>query len=667
MVYIPKSITLAFDYYYGLPSGPPLIASTKPQPTAVEGRPVQGHPILKAIHPINLKHPIVNVWNNKISEEIIKVLTDSKIDWTSLEVVHISAAEDQSLGLRPAIIWVGIEPVDNLDHDLGATVALECQAVVDQHKIKDCYVELRSSKRQASAGVRFLDLTDPNEDLAYEYKDPFISTLGFSICSKKTPHKIGSGGFYVSAGGDDDQVYMVTARHTVLQDSFEDSQKEFIKLKKSQPRQDILLNGNKIPEKLAGMASRISNLEYAISRPSRNPEEKNSLTKGWSEEINALTNLQREVQSQWSNPESQVLGELVWAPPITFSTASNTTTLDLAVVRIDPGKLDHKNYIGNAINFGQVPDTTQIYQAVHDDCRNGPPFKIPHDSRMILQGQTPMDEVLSPLMRDGNDEECIALFKRGASSNLTFGKGIGISSYTRRMWEGHENLSREWGVIGLRRLSARTDGFSEPGDSGACVADVYKRVSGMVIGGSGYREGKTDVSYVTPVHCIMEALHMEKYWVPHLKDSPILGSASLDETVVPVVATVLPADNDNGIGVRRGLLGTSRPESSFLSKNSDEMSTEVCECLINSSCSVYDLWYGIQADLRLGLNEMNIKWMGTKLLHDPYWKSRSVGHFIAVIKVIPGTLTLVEGAITATRVQAFIDKKGIPDCFVEIM
>ncbi|EGX53309.1 hypothetical protein AOL_s00006g175 [Orbilia oligospora ATCC 24927] len=659
-VYIPKSMAKAFDYYYGLPSGPPLIASTKPQPTAVKGRPVQGHPALKAIHPINLKHPIVDVWENKISGEIIKVLTDSKIDWTSLEVVHIYAAEDQSLGLGPAIIWVGIEPVDNLDHHLGEEVAIQCQAIIDQHKINDCYVELRASKRQDSAGVRFLDLTDPNEDLAYEYKGPFRSTLGFPICSKKTPHKIGSGGFYISAGGDDDQVYMVTARHVVLQDSFEDSQKEYIKLNKSQPRQDILLNGNKIPEKLAGMASRISNLEYSISRPSRNPEEKNSLTKGWSEEINALKNLQREIQSQWSTPESQVLGELVWAPPITFSTASNTTTLDLAVVRIDPGKLDHKNYIGNAIDFGQVPDTTQIYQAVHDDCRNGPQFKIPHDSRMILRDQTPMDEVLSPLMRDRNNEECIALFKRGASSNLTFGKGIGISCYTRKMWEGHENLSREWGVIGLGRLSARTNRFSERGDSGACVADVYERVSGMLLGGCGYEKGITDISYVTPVH-------LEKYWVPHLKDSPILGSASLDETVVPVVATVLPADNDSGIGVRRGLLGTSRPESSFLSNHSDEISTEVCECLISSSCSVYDLWYGIQADLRLGLNEMNIKWMGTKLLHDPYWKSRSVGHFIAVIKVIPGTLTLVEGAIVATRVQAFIDKRGIPDCFVEIM
>ncbi|KAK6500718.1 hypothetical protein TWF506_003482 [Arthrobotrys conoides] len=113
-------------------------------------------------------------------------------------------------------------------------------------------------------------------------------------------------------------------------------------------------------------------------------------------------------------------------------------------------------------------------------------------------------------MKDLNGDKSMS--KHGPGSGITFGKGSRLSLYTRRIWEGREIKSREWGVIGI---TARSDVntspvFSSKGDSGACVADAYGRISGIITGGAGFREGVPDVTYVTPIHLITEALHSTK-------------------------------------------------------------------------------------------------------------------------------------------------------------
>lgn len=48
--------------------------------------------------------------------------------------------------------------------------------------------------------------------------------------------------------------------------------------------------------------------------------------------------------------EDRVLGELAWAPAIELSTKPGEYTLDLAIIKIEAGKLDADNYRGNTIN-----------------------------------------------------------------------------------------------------------------------------------------------------------------------------------------------------------------------------------------------------------------------------------------------------------------------------
>ncbi|KAK6339751.1 hypothetical protein TWF718_009145 [Orbilia javanica] len=145
----------SINYYHGLPSKPPLLATTKPQPE-ISPTGFPAYSVSKIIHAISGKHPIVSIWDSGVSDEILGVLERMDRNWTSLEVVHIPAATDPSLG--PAIVWIGVEP-RTLSYRKAAITALKCQEVINASGIPDCSVDMRSSVVTGSGrGVRFIDL-----------------------------------------------------------------------------------------------------------------------------------------------------------------------------------------------------------------------------------------------------------------------------------------------------------------------------------------------------------------------------------------------------------------------------------------------------------------------------------------------------------------------------
>ncbi|EGX43200.1 hypothetical protein AOL_s00215g656 [Orbilia oligospora ATCC 24927] len=522
---VPSNI-FSIDYYHGLPSKPPLLATTKPQPYI---NPIGffDHPVAKTIHAISGKNPIVSMWDSGISNGIMGVLKQMDIEWTSLEAVHIPVATDPSLG--PAIVWIGVQP-GTLSYRKAAKTALMCQEVIDTNSIADCFVEIRSSVVRRSGGdgggVRFIDLFKVR-DLLREEKDPFTATLSFPISAKGTLDPAGSAGFFLDGGSEDNNIYLVTARHVALVESFEESQVEYTKTDTNQPKKEIVRIGSNadLQQIVGDMASKIESLderglaienaiENAIANGTATPDDRASLTLT-SSKVAKLEDLHKYIDTQWGTVESRVLGELVWAPPISFSIQPGCTTLDLAVIKIGPGILDEKNFLGNVIHFGDRLTNAEIREMIKKDPTIATSFKIPEDRLVRLHGQTPKAEVATPSTKDSNGENCPIVFKHGPKSGVTFGKASCVSCYTRRIWEGVEILSRELGVIGIaakRRLRESPFGplFSEAGDSGACVADAYGRISGIVIGGSGFREGVNDITYVTPIHLIMEALHSTK-------------------------------------------------------------------------------------------------------------------------------------------------------------
>ncbi|KAF3120627.1 hypothetical protein TWF703_002392 [Orbilia oligospora] len=308
---IPSDI-FSRDYYHGLLSKPPLLATTKAQPY-ISPIGFFDHPVSKTIHAISGKRLVVSMWDHGISDGIMGVLKQMDIEWTSLEVVHIPVATDPSLG--PPIVWVGVQP-GILSYWKAAITALKCQEVIDANSIADCFVEIRSSAVTRSSGgggggggVRFIDLFKVRDPLR-EGKDPFTATLSFPISAKETLDTVGPAGFSLDGGGEDNNIYLVTARHVALVESFE----------------EIRIGSNADLQQIVGdMASKIESLderglavENAIANGTATPDDRASLTLT-SSKVAKLEDLHKHIDTQWGTVESRVLGELVWAPPISFS------------------------------------------------------------------------------------------------------------------------------------------------------------------------------------------------------------------------------------------------------------------------------------------------------------------------------------------------------------
>ena len=54
---------------------------------------------------------------------------------------------------------------------------------------------------------------------------------------------------------------------------------------------------------------------------------------------------------QWTKPKDRVIGHVVWAPPVSVSTAPHNYTRDVCVVKLDEKKFS-QNFRGNVLDLG---------------------------------------------------------------------------------------------------------------------------------------------------------------------------------------------------------------------------------------------------------------------------------------------------------------------------
>ncbi|KAF9517858.1 hypothetical protein BS47DRAFT_449226 [Hydnum rufescens UP504] len=513
--------TLSDIYYRGLPSKPPLIATTRPGPFDFPTGP-EAHPILKELRPLG-DHPLVSAWDYGLADRLRRGLNTMCVNWTSIDALRI-AEVGQSSSL--VIVWIGVE-FGALSFKEGSIVALECRKFIDTYGIHDYHVEIRESRVMRQVGNRFLDpvvFPDPT----FSTRNPYTATLGIPISAKDRPWAEGTGGFYVSAGGDDKAIYLVTARHVVLP---LDDNKEYERKNERKTREDVMVLGTSaFNNKLAVIDYEIKGHEVAITDakerielvedmddPMLAREAEQDLQKA-ERGLEALGAFHHEIATQWEGREKRVFGKLAWAPPIVFSTDPGQYTLDLAVIKIDVGKLDANNYRGNTINIGNKYTRQEFMDRVYLHPTSPTSFKFPVNRLVILQGQVPESALLKPPMLDADGESCLIVFKNGAMTDTTIGKANHVVSFIRTDLAGQYKESREWPVIPINKASGA---FSAKGDSGSCVADVFGRVGGILTSGSGTIDS-SDVTYVTPISFIMKVLHETKRF-QHAHLNPVLA------------------------------------------------------------------------------------------------------------------------------------------------
>ena len=57
------------------------------------------------------------------------------------------------------------------------------------------------------------------------------------------------------------------------------------------------------------------------------------------------------VKREWMKPKDQVIGHIVWAPLVSFSTPPHSYTRDVCVFKLDKERLS-QNFKGNVLDLG---------------------------------------------------------------------------------------------------------------------------------------------------------------------------------------------------------------------------------------------------------------------------------------------------------------------------
>jgi hypothetical protein len=106
----------------------------------------------------------------------------------------------------PVILWIGVQPA-SLSGDYGATVACQCRDLLVTNEIIDVEVEIRESVVTRSRGPKLY-----NPDFMADVRMPLSTTLGLPICAQSMTWAEGTGGFFITEGGNTKRLHLVTAR-----------------------------------------------------------------------------------------------------------------------------------------------------------------------------------------------------------------------------------------------------------------------------------------------------------------------------------------------------------------------------------------------------------------------------------------------------------------------
>jgi len=106
------------------------------------------------------------------------------------------------------------------------------------------------------------------------------------------------------------------------------------------------------------------------------------------------------------------------------------------------------------------------------------------------------ESIRNQALFDGDREPCLLVVKNGNSAGITIGRANGVSSIVCNYFHdmSFHQTSIEWGII---NYDSKSEVFSEPGDWGSIIADIYGRIDGMLTGGDG-KTKTSDMTYATP-------------------------------------------------------------------------------------------------------------------------------------------------------------------------
>ncbi|PBK75246.1 hypothetical protein ARMSODRAFT_929310 [Armillaria solidipes] len=503
-----------FFYYAGLPSAPVLVARTGTTPWKAPTGP-EAYPTRKELRAVG-NHALEEVWEGNLAPELHALLDSMEVKWTSTDVVRIGNAKESS---APVILWIGVMPASLSDND-GVDVASRCRELLVKFDIADVDVEIRESVVTRSAGPKLLTSTYSYSDPTVSAREPLTTTLGLPICAQSTPWAGGTGGFFITEGGNTKRLLLVTARHVVFTPDKNDN-KHFERKNDSQPRHNVTLFSDAAFDKhLKSIQAEIEEKEFTAEflercikvvegkdDPAVN-KERQKLQTGLDEAKEAVEELNtfyQTVLTHWATPESRVLGHVILSPPINVDVGSSSEgyTEDWAVIEIDASKVNASNFNGNAIDLDTRISAGEFTCMMRPNPKNPHSFMYPVDRLLRLQGTIPDEEMRHPPARDLNDDPCLMVIKRGNTTGLTVGRANNICSFAHNYYDDDKaETSKEWAIF---PFDSKSGAFSDKGDSGSVIVDGLGRIGGLLTGGAG-TTSSLDITYATPISFLLKRM-----------------------------------------------------------------------------------------------------------------------------------------------------------------
>ncbi|KAK0458222.1 uncharacterized protein EV420DRAFT_1544249, partial [Desarmillaria tabescens] len=455
---------------------------------------------VKELRPVG-NHALKEAWEGNLALKLHALLDSMKVKWTSTDVVRIGNSGESS---APVILWIGVMPASLSGND-GVVVASKCRELLVESNIADVDVEIRESVVTRSAGPKLLTSTY-SSDSTVDVREPLTTTLGLPICAQSTPWVQGTGGFFITEGGNTERLLLNENKH-------------FERKNDSQRRYNVRLFGDaafnkhlkSIKAEIRGKAIIAQHQERRI----RAVEGKNNLAANKErkkaqaeldevkEAMEELNTFYQNVSTHWATPESRVLG--------------HGYTEDWAVIEVDASKVDVSNFNGNAIDLGTHIPADEFTCMMCPNPRNPHSFVYPDDRLLRLKGTIPDDEMRHPTALDQNDDPCLMVIKHGNTTNLTVGRANDICSYARNYYNDDKaETSKEWAIL---PFDSKSGPFSAKGDSGSVIVDGQGRIGGLLTGGAGAMSS-SDITYATPISFLLKRMQENGLHKPNI--NPVL-------------------------------------------------------------------------------------------------------------------------------------------------
>ncbi|EIW76461.1 hypothetical protein CONPUDRAFT_63989, partial [Coniophora puteana RWD-64-598 SS2] len=526
----PQSEMEAKCYYAGLPSSPILVARTGATQWKAPTGP-EAYLERKELRAVG-RHALKEIWEGGLALKIHAILDSMTVKWTSTDVVRIRNVETS---FAPVILWIGVMPA-SLSGDDGVVAANKCRELLVEHDIDDVDVEIRESIVARSTGPKFLKSvysSNPTVDV----REPLTTTLGLPICAQSTPWVEGTGGFFITEGGNAERLLLVTARHVVFTPD-KNENKHFEHTNSSQPRHNVMLFSDAGFEKYlksikAEIGGKVLTAQHhedhfeameGRNDPTENKERQRAQAEleREREAMEKLHTFYQEVSAHWGTPESRVLGHVVLSPPINIGSSGGYTE-DWAVIEIDASKVDASNFEGNGIDLGTRIHPYDLVRMMRPNYRNADSFTYPIYNILRLTDTIPDEEMRYPTVLDENDEPSLMVIKRGHATGLTVGRANDIFSYIRYYHDDETtDTSKEWAILSF---DYKSGAFAEKGDSGSVIVDGLGRIGGLLTGGAGGTrspDSKLDITYATPVNFILNRMQENGLREPNV--NPVLAA-----------------------------------------------------------------------------------------------------------------------------------------------